>query len=91
MSNSVSHLDHASITRLFTSTSNIPIDPEIFPAATDSRYVRYAGIPAFGISPLRNTPILLHDHDEFVYESGFLEGIQVYQHLIKALADTPPF
>jgi hypothetical protein len=36
-------------------------------------------------------PILLHDHDEFVYESGFLEGIQVYQHLIKALADTPPF
>lgn len=39
-------------------------NPEIFPAATDSRYVRQEGIIAFGFSPMANTPILLHDHNE---------------------------
>jgi aminoacylase len=38
--------------------------PEIFPASTDSRYVRTEGIVAFGFSPMANTPILLHDHNE---------------------------
>ncbi|KAJ2334344.1 adenylate cyclase, partial [Coemansia sp. RSA 2673] len=42
---------------------------EIFPAATDSRYLRRAGVPALGVTPLCNAPILLHDHDEFVKES----------------------
>ena len=28
----------------------IALDPEIFPAATDSRFLRKAGIPAFGIN-----------------------------------------
>jgi aminoacylase len=37
---------------------------EIFPAATDCRFVRHAGIPGFGFSPMANTPILLHDHNE---------------------------
>lgn len=41
--------------------------PEIFPAATDSRYVRQEGIVAFGFSPMANTPILLHDHNEVPY------------------------
>lgn len=38
--------------------------PEIFPAATDSRYFRLVGLPAIGFSPMANTPILLHDHNE---------------------------
>ena len=38
--------------------------PEIFPASTDSRFFRERGIPAFGFSPMANTPILLHDHNE---------------------------
>ncbi|CAM0911981.1 unnamed protein product [Alopecurus aequalis] len=38
--------------------------PEIFPASTDARYFREVGIPAFGFSPMANTPILLHDHNE---------------------------
>ncbi|CAH1769128.1 13986_t:CDS:2, partial [Entrophospora sp. SA101] len=52
---------------------NIIIVPEIFPAATDSRYLREKGIPAFGVSYLKNTPILLHDHDERINEELFLE------------------
>ena len=39
-------------------------EPEIFPASTDSRYFRKAGLPAFGFSPVSNTPSLLHDHNE---------------------------
>lgn len=59
---------------------------EIFPANTDSRYLRNKGYPAYGISPLHHTPVLLHDHDEFIYEHVFLEGIPFYEDLISALA-----
>ncbi|KAK4405409.1 Aminoacylase-1 [Sesamum angolense] len=38
--------------------------PEIFPASTDARYFRELGLPAIGFSPMANTPILLHDHNE---------------------------
>ncbi|CAJ2638333.1 unnamed protein product [Trifolium pratense] len=38
--------------------------PEIFPASTDARYFRNLGLPAIGFSPMANTPILLHDHNE---------------------------
>ena len=38
--------------------------PEIFPASTDARYFRRQGFPAIGFSPMTNTPILLHDHNE---------------------------
>lgn len=38
--------------------------PEIFPASTDARYFRQLGLPAIGFSPMKNTPILLHDHNE---------------------------
>ncbi len=37
---------------------------EIFPAVTDLRYVRHVGIPGFGFSPLANTPLLAHGHNE---------------------------
>ncbi|PVV03843.1 hypothetical protein BB560_001654 [Smittium megazygosporum] len=59
----------------------------IFPAATDSRYLRDAGIPAIGVSPLRNIPVLLHVHNEFIYESLFFEGIDMYTDLIYELAN----
>lgn len=38
--------------------------PEIFMASTDARFPRFEGIPSFGFSPMANTPILLHDHNE---------------------------
>lgn len=60
--------------------------PEIFPAATDARYVRELGIPAFGFSPMANTPILLHDHNEFLNEAEYLKGIGVYEAIIESYA-----
>lgn len=41
--------------------------PEIFPASTDARYFRRVGLPAIGFSPMANTPILLHDHNEVTF------------------------
>jgi len=65
----------------------IEIVTEIFPAGTDSRFLRGVGIPAFGFSPMANSPILLHEHDEYLERGVFLEGIGVYTGLIEALAD----
>ncbi|XP_060691770.1 aminoacylase-1-like [Hemiscyllium ocellatum] len=63
---------------------------EIFPAATDSRYIRAMGFPAIGFSPMNRTPILLHDHNEFLNENVFLAGITIYTGLLSALASLPP-
>eukprot|EP00050_Salpingoeca_kvevrii_P011550 m.16220 g.16220 ORF g.16220 m.16220 type:complete len:456 (+) comp3484_c0_seq1:29-1396(+) len=62
------------------------ITKEIFPAATDSRFVRRCGIPAIGFSPMNNTPILLHDHNEFLNEQTYLRGIEIYNVIIPTLA-----
>ncbi|CAJ1931105.1 unnamed protein product [Cylindrotheca closterium] len=61
------------------------IVPQVFPAATDSRFLRALGVRALGFSPMRNTEIMLHEHDEYIPESTFLEGIGVYVGLIQDL------
>ncbi|KAK3823836.1 MAG: hypothetical protein JOS17DRAFT_818963 [Linnemannia elongata] len=66
---------------------NVDYETEIFPAATDSRYLREVGIPALGVSYLKNTPLLLHDHDERMHEDIFLEGIEFYDTLITRLSN----
>uniref|UniRef100_A0A8C8DPL1 N-acyl-aliphatic-L-amino acid amidohydrolase n=1 Tax=Oryzias sinensis TaxID=183150 RepID=A0A8C8DPL1_9TELE len=65
------------------------LNKEIFPAATDSRFIRAVGIPAIGFSPMNRTPILLHDHNEYLNEEVFLKGIGVYERLIPALTSVP--
>ncbi|KAL1461797.1 hypothetical protein WDU94_013668 [Cyamophila willieti] len=57
------------------------------PGATDIRYLRRLGIPAFGFAPMNNTPVLLHANDEFLNEKTFLRGIEIYYALIEALAN----
>uniref|UniRef100_A0AAY4A2G3 N-acyl-aliphatic-L-amino acid amidohydrolase n=1 Tax=Denticeps clupeoides TaxID=299321 RepID=A0AAY4A2G3_9TELE len=69
---------------------NMTLKKEIFPAATDSRFIRAVGLPAIGFSPMNHTPILLHDHNEYLNEQVFLRGIQVYEKLVPALASIPP-
>ncbi|CAL0314818.1 unnamed protein product [Lupinus luteus] len=60
--------------------------PEVFPASTDARYFRIRGLPAIGFSPMANTPILLHDHNEFLHKDEYLKGIEIYESIIKAYA-----
>ncbi|XP_077862170.1 aminoacylase-1-like [Saccoglossus kowalevskii] len=69
--------------------TNMKIETEVFPAATDSRFLRAVGYSAIGFSPMNKTPILLHDHNEFLNEEIFLKGITIYEKIIPALANVP--
>ncbi|XP_017001387.2 aminoacylase-1A-like [Drosophila takahashii] len=60
---------------------------QVFPGGTDSRYLRNEGIPALGFSPMNNTPVLLHDHDEFLHAETYLKGVDIYQKIIGNLAN----
>lgn len=62
----------------------------IFPAASDARYLREAGIPCFGFSPIEGTPDLLHKHNEYITVNGYLNGCRIYQPIIRELADAVP-
>lgn len=64
---------------------SIGLAPQVFPAATDSRFLRALGVRALGFSPMRHTEILLHENDEYIAEQNFVEGIGVYARLIEAL------
>ena len=62
------------------------LEPAVFPAATDSRFLRALGIRALGFSPMKNTEILLHENDECIPEQVYLDGVEVYVKLIQTLA-----
>ncbi|KAG8228959.1 hypothetical protein J437_LFUL007710 [Ladona fulva] len=70
-----------------TDALGLKLKPLIFPGGTDCRYIREVGIPALGFSPMNNTPVLLHDHDEFLNEKVFLKGIEIYQRIIPTIAN----
>jgi len=65
--------------------NGLGVRPRIMPAGTDARCIREAGIPSLGFSPMPNTPVLLHDHDEFINEKVFLQGINIYVDIIENL------
>lgn len=52
-----------------------------------SKLLFQAGADMIGFSPMNNTPILLHDHNEFLNEEVFLRGIGIYYEIIPALAN----
>ncbi|XP_077284750.1 aminoacylase-1-like [Arctopsyche grandis] len=66
---------------------NIKLSTRIFPGGTDSRFIRGVGLPAFGFSPMNRTPVLLHDHDEYLHADVYLKGIDIYEKLITAVAN----
>ncbi|KAF7816877.1 aminoacylase-1-like [Senna tora] len=59
--------------------------PEILASTTDARYIRQKGIPVLGFSPMTNTPILLHDHNEHLQDTVYMKGIKVYETVIRDL------
>ncbi|XP_004529658.1 aminoacylase-1 [Ceratitis capitata] len=70
-----------------TTELGLKIKPLVFPGGTDSRYIRQVGIPAIGFSPMNNTPVLLHDHDEFLQADVYLKGIDYYKTIIPAVTN----
>lgn len=65
---------------------NITLEKEIFPASADIRFLRRIGIPALGFSPMNNTPVLMHDHNERLNEQVYLRGIDIFCEVITSLA-----
>ncbi|TNN06111.1 Aminoacylase-1 [Schistosoma japonicum] len=75
------------------------VQKRIFPGATDARFIReYHLLPhvinrkpilAIGFSPIKNTPVLLHDHDEYLDKNEFLCGCRLYSDLVQALGELP--
>jgi acetylornithine deacetylase/succinyl-diaminopimelate desuccinylase-like protein len=71
---------------------NIPVIPTMSTGATDSRYFRQLGIPAFGVSGLFSDPAVdarAHGRDERMAVKSFYEGQEFLWRLTKALADKP--
>ena len=50
------------------------------------QFLRAVGVPAVGFSPMPNTPILLHEHNEALSIQTFLSGIETYAQVIDALS-----
>ena len=66
-----------------TDKHQLKVRPQLLSANTDARYLREAGIAAFGFSPMPNTPVLLHDHNEFLNEQVFLRGIDIFFDIVQ--------
>lgn len=64
----------------------LSIKTQVFPGGTDSRFIRAKSVPAIGFSPMNHTPVLLHDHNEFIKAETYLKGIEIYKKIIPKLA-----
>jgi acetylornithine deacetylase/succinyl-diaminopimelate desuccinylase-like protein len=72
---------------------NIPVVPTMSTGATDSRYFRQLGIPAFGVSGIFSDPEVdarAHGRDERMRVRSFFEGQEFLYRLTKALAGPSP-
>ncbi|KAF2893961.1 hypothetical protein ILUMI_12211 [Ignelater luminosus] len=66
---------------------NAELQPQIFSAASDVRYLRAVNIPGLGFAPMNHTPVLAHAHDEYLNKDIFLRGIGIYYKVIPAVAN----
>ena len=70
---------------------NIPVIPVMSTGATDSRFFRQRGVPAFGVSGLFSDPNVdarAHGRDERMRVKSFYEGQEFLYRLTKALTET---
>ncbi|CAG9784872.1 unnamed protein product [Diatraea saccharalis] len=59
----------------------------ICPGTTDARYIRKQGIPAINLTPMTNTPLLIHAHDERIHVDRYREGIDIMEKMLTAIAN----
>ncbi|XP_037045140.1 aminoacylase-1-like [Bradysia coprophila] len=64
---------------------NITVVPSILVGATDMRFLRRENIPGFGFSPIINTPLLVHDNNEFVTADAYLAAINFFTKVLTNL------
>jgi acetylornithine deacetylase/succinyl-diaminopimelate desuccinylase-like protein len=71
---------------------DVPVIPTMSTGATDSRFFRQLGIPAFGVSGIFSDPAVdarAHGRDERMRAKSYFEGQEFLYRLTKALAGTP--
>ena len=71
---------------------NIPVSPVMSTGATDSRFFRALGVPAFGVSGLFSDPTVdarAHGRDERMRMQSYYEGQEFLYRLTKALTTSP--
>ena len=71
---------------------NVPVIPVMSTGATDSRYFRALGVPAFGVSGLFSDPTVdarAHGRDERMRLQSYYEGQEFLWRLTKALTSAP--
>ncbi|XP_061709940.1 aminoacylase-1-like isoform X2 [Cydia pomonella] len=59
----------------------------VCPGTTDARFVRQQGIPVINFSPILNSPVLLHAHDERIHVDVFRQGIDIMEKVLEAVAN----
>ncbi|MFN2565838.1 MAG: M20/M25/M40 family metallo-hydrolase [Gemmatimonadaceae bacterium] len=71
---------------------DIPVIPVMSTGATDSRYFRAAGIPAYGVSGIFGDPNdnRAHGRDERILIKSFYEGQEFLYRLVKELSSARP-
>ncbi|XP_063932212.1 aminoacylase-1-like [Zophobas morio] len=70
-----------------TNKLGLKVKTEICGGATDGRYIRGVGISAIGFSPMNNTPVLLHNHNEYLNVDTFLKGIEIYIQILTSVGN----
>ncbi|XP_013136795.1 PREDICTED: aminoacylase-1A-like [Papilio polytes] len=66
---------------------NIPINQTSGYTTTDITFVIETGVPGFGITPQRNTPILVNGINERLSIPIFFEGIKIYERILRRIAN----
>ncbi len=71
---------------------DIPVIPFMSTGATDSKYLRAAGIPAYGVSGLfvEPTDLRIHGRDERVLQKSLYDSQEFLYRLVKALSSAKP-
>lgn len=62
-------------------------EKQILSGGTDMRFLRILGIPAIGFDPMNHTPLLAHDHNEFIYADKYIKSIDILSRMIVKLTD----
>lgn len=67
------------------------IAKQIFKSYENDNYSHYfafqLNLSAIGFMPMPNTPIKLHDNDEFIHADVYLNGINIYKKIISNLGN----
>lgn len=72
-------------------SAGAPVGPYFLPwTATDARFARAAGIPAYGFSPFLvyvTESYRIGGHDERMYLPAFVAGVETYRRLVRRLVE----